>query len=210
MQREVDWIIEALARDRTKTKSGLAKALNIDKSGVSRMLRGERRLKFDEAQRAADYLGIGAAAISGFAESAPPFASEPPPQKDDGLAPLYRIAIGKDGLWRLDRSAAIERKPRAPQFAGAELVFGFYVPDAAMAPRFRIGEIAWINPARSAAAGEDALIIPLDDSTGDIPVFLCSLEAITETSLVAVQHGAANPPAFPGKRWQALHVFGRG
>ena len=239
MQREVDWIIEALARDRTKTKSGLAKALNIDKSGVSRMLRGERRLKFDEAQRAADYLGIGAAAISGFAESAPPFASEPPPQKDDGLAPLYRIAIGKDGLWRLDRSAAIERKPRVrvrlsglfasgdgdpfddkhtgydaifenPQFAGAELVIGFYVPDAAMAPRFRIGEIAWINPARSAAAGEDALIIPLDDSTGDIPVFLCSLEAITETSLVAVQHGAANPPAFPRKRWQALHVFGRG
>jgi transcriptional regulator with XRE-family HTH domain len=209
MQREADWIIEALARDSTKTKTGLARALNVDKSAISRLLRGERRLKFEEAQRAAEYLGVGPGAPGGFAESAPDFASEPRPEKDEALAPLYPIAVGKDGLWRLDRRAAIERKPRAPQFAGAGLVFGFYVPDAAMAPRFRIGEIAWVNPARPAAAGEDALIVPVEDGATDIPVFLCALEAISETSLVAVQYGAANPPSFPRKRWRALHVFGR-
>jgi transcriptional regulator with XRE-family HTH domain len=208
MQREIDWIIEALARDRTKTKSGLAEALNIDKSGVSRMLRGERRLKFEEAQRAADYLGVSPG--GGFAESeAAAFESEPPARRDDGTAPLYKAAAGENGLWIIDRTAIIERRPRAPEFAGAELVFGFYAPDDAMAPRFYTGEVVWMNPARPAAAGEDAVLMEDADDPTALKLYLCFLKEKTATRFAGVQHGRGETLSVPARGWQAAHVYAR-
>lgn len=208
MQREVDWIIEALARDRTKTKSGLAKALHIDKSGVSRMLRGERRLKFEEAQRAADYLGVGPG--GGFAEPAAEYQSEPLPRRENATAPLYRAAAGENGLWIVDRSAVIERRPRDAQFAGAELVFGFYAPDDAMAPRFYTGEVVWTNPARPAAAGEDAALIAETGDPLQLKLYLCFLEEKTAARLSGFQYGAGERRSVPARGWRAAHVYGRG
>lgn len=208
MQREVDWIIEALARDRTKTKSGLAKALHIDKSGVSRMLRGERRLKFEEAQRAADYLGVSPG--GGFAEAAADYQSEPHPRRDDETAPLYRATPGEDGVWIVDRSAVIERRPRGPQFAGADLVFGFYAPDDAMAPRFYTGEVVWTNPARPAAPGEDAVLIAETGGAGEMKLYLCFLEEKTAATLSGFQYGSGERRSVPARGWRAAHVYGRG
>lgn len=208
MQREIDWIIEALARDRTKTKSGLAKALHIDKSGVSRMLRGERRLKFEEAQRAAEYLGVSPG--GGFAEPAAEYQTEPPARRDDGTAPLYRAAAGENGVWIIDRTAVIERRPRAPQFAGAELVFGFYAPDDAMAPRFYTGEVVWTNPARPAAPGEDAVLIAPTAGAGEMKLYLCLLEEKTAAKLSGLQYGSGERRSVPAQGWRAAHVYGRG
>ncbi len=208
MQREIDWIVEALARDRTKTKSGLARALNIDKSGVSRMLRGERRLKFEEAQRAADYLGVNPG--GGFAEDAADFQGEGPARRDDGTAPLYRATAGGNGLWVIDRSAVIERRPRAPEFAGAELVFGFYAPDDAMAPRFYTGEVVWTNPARPAAPGEDALLMEDPSDPATLNLYLCFLEKKTATQFSGVQYGNGEKVSAPARGWRAAHVYGRG
>jgi transcriptional regulator with XRE-family HTH domain len=208
MQREVDWIIEALARDRTKTKSGLAKALNIDKSGVSRMLRGERRLKFEEAQRAADYLGVSPG--GGFAEAAAAFQGEPAPRRDDGTAPLYRAAAGEDGLWTIVRSVVVERLQRAPQFAGAEFVFGFYAPNDAMAPRFYTGEIVWTNLARPAAAGEDAILIAEGGDPAELKLYLCFLEEKTAATFSGFQYGSGERLRVPAHGWRAAHVYGRG
>ncbi len=208
MQREVDWIIDALARDRTKTKSGLADALNIDKSGVSRMLRGDRRLKFEEAQRAADYLGVSPG--GGFAENTAEFEGEPPAAPDDGTAPLYRATAGEAGVWTIDRSSIIERRPRAPQFSGADLVFGFYAPDNAMAPRFYTGEVVWTNPARPAATGEDAILMLETSETASLKLYLCVLEEISATQLTGFQYGVGERRTVPAPPWRAAHVYGRG
>ena len=208
MQREVDWIIEALERNPAKTQTGLAEALGIDKSGVSRMLKGRRRLKFDEAQRAVEYLGVSPAVLerAGFEEPEEPFQSEP---RDDGTANLFASASGENGLWLLDMQRPIERRPQAPDFIGADMTFGFYAPDDAMAPRFHTGEVVWANPARPAAAGHDALLLGKDGPAGATPACLCVLEEKTATHFRISQYGVEGIREMPTEKWRAAHVYGR-
>jgi len=204
MQRETDWIAFALERNPAKTRAGLARALNIDKSGVTRLLQGERRLKFEEAQKAAAYLGVSPGG-GGLAEDATEFAGEP---DDMRLAPLCRIESADGGFWRLYRDEIIDRKARAPQFAGAPQVFGFYIPDDAMAPRFRLGETAWVNPARPAGLMDDALLFPRGD-TDPAAVFLCALDDVSDVAFTGLQFGTGYRREFPRTLWHAFHVYGR-
>lgn len=202
MQREVDWIVEALRRNPAKTKSGLARALGIDKSGVTRLLNGARRLKYSEAEKAAQYLGC---APGGFAEAAEPYVAEfSAPLRG---APLFSARSDTEGFWLLDRTTPIEVRPAAPQFAGAALVFGFYAPDGAMEPRFRTGEIVWVNPSRAAATGADALLAPRDFAEKS-RVFLAVLEASSTEGMEVRQHGAERR-FFARSQWQAFYVFDR-
>ncbi len=209
MQREVDWIIEALERDPAKTQTGLAAALGIDKSGVSRMLKGRRRLKYEEAQRAAEYLEVNPAVAerAGFAEPENPYLAEPRPEM---LAPLYASAAGeKNGVWLLDLQQPIERRPQAPDFAGAALVFGFYAPDESMGPRFHTGEIVWVNPGRPAAAGHDALLLAKDAPAARTAACLCVLETTTASAYRISQYGIGGVREFPAADWRAAYVYGR-
>jgi transcriptional regulator with XRE-family HTH domain len=52
----IEWLKSGL-QDPGKTQAGLAKALGIDPSGVSRLLSGERRLLASEITKAAGYFG---------------------------------------------------------------------------------------------------------------------------------------------------------
>ena len=208
MQREVDWIIEALERDPTKTQTGLAEALGIDKSGVSRMLKGRRRLKFDEAQRAVEYLGVSPGVLerAGFEEPDSPYQTEP---RTDGNASLFASTAAENGLWLLDMQRPIERRPQAPDFLGADMTFGFYAPDDAMAPRFRTGEVVWANPARPAAAGNDALLMAKDGPASETPAYLCVLQEKTATHFRISQYGVEGERELPAAQWRAAHVYGR-
>lgn len=208
MQREVDWIIDALERDPAKTQTGLAEAMGIDKSGVSRMLKGRRRLKFEEAQRAAEYLGVNPAAHEreGFAEPEEPFRAE---AQGEGLASLYASAAGGNGVWRIDFRRPIERRRQAPDFAGAELAFGFYAPDDIMAPRFRTGEVVWANPARPAVVGLDVLMLGKENAAGETPACLGVLEEKTSTVFRISQYGLDAVHDLSAAQWRAAYVYGR-
>ena len=172
------------------------------------MLRGDRRLKFEEAHRAADYLGVSPG--GGFAETATDYQGETHFHRDDGTAPLYRAISGDAGVWVIDRTAVIERRPRAPQFDGAELVFGFYAPDDAMAPRFYTGEVVWTNPARPAATGEDAILLAQKSEAASLELYLCVLEKKTAAELTFYQYGSGERRNVPAPPWRAAHVYGRG
>ena len=52
-----EWLKNGL-RQPGKSNVGLARALGIDGSGVSRLLKGDRKLKLEEVPKAAAYLGI--------------------------------------------------------------------------------------------------------------------------------------------------------
>lgn len=52
-----DWFVHKLD-ERDKSVRGLAKHLDIDPSAVSRMLSGERRMKMEEANSIAQFLGV--------------------------------------------------------------------------------------------------------------------------------------------------------
>ncbi len=208
MEREIAWIKTALNRDRKKTQTGLAAALNLDKSAVSRLLRGERRLKFSEATLAASYLGIHPP--GGFAEEHEAFIHASQfGQNETALAPLFEVTIAATGAWRLDRKSIIERRPRSPMMTAVPSAFGFYVPNNIMAPRFKLGEVAWVNPARPVAPGDDALLISTQSDDSPCDVVLCELSDIEDTQFVVFQHNGADNTRFARTNWNALHIFAR-
>ena len=61
MDENIQWIRERLkklkAQGSGKNQAGLARALNIDTGAVSRMLKGERKLRLDEVEKVKRYLG---------------------------------------------------------------------------------------------------------------------------------------------------------
>lgn len=58
----IDWLLAALddagQKARGKNKSGLADALGINPSAITRLLHGQRRIRPDEIQKAARYFGL--------------------------------------------------------------------------------------------------------------------------------------------------------
>jgi transcriptional regulator with XRE-family HTH domain len=57
MGNNLDWIFKALEKE-GKSSSGLARALGVNPSQVTRMKKGERRLQINEIGKAAAYLGV--------------------------------------------------------------------------------------------------------------------------------------------------------
>ena len=57
-QRLVAWIKDGLSRP-GKSQNGLAEALDIDPSSVSRLLKGARQIKTREIELISSYLGYG-------------------------------------------------------------------------------------------------------------------------------------------------------
>ena len=181
MPTEIDWIKRALAADRSKTQTGIAAAIGVDKSAVSRLLKGERRLAFAEAVKISEYLGAplpSSFGVPGLAESAG--AEETAP-----VYPVTRDAV--HGLVLNRAGAPIDRKPKAPNFRFSRDVFGLFAPDASHAPRFKTGEIAWADPARPIQAGDDALFLRALPSGGE-EMLIGELVQASASSIDYFQH----------------------
>lgn len=201
----VAWIEDGLAKRPDKTKSGIAAAIGVDKSQVSRLLKGGRRLRADEVGKIAAYLEIPPP--SGFAEDDAPFEGR---GREAPLVPIYRVVANSSGGWSIERhEEPIDLKPRAPHFANAARVFGFYAPDDAMAPRFKPGEIAWVDPARPAKPGDDVALIGQVRSRGPEPIILAELRAATADEIAIVQHKDGAPRSLDARRWTAFLVLPR-
>ncbi|MBB5519064.1 LexA family transcriptional regulator [Amphiplicatus metriothermophilus] len=218
MSSDIEWIRAALRRDPTKTRAGIAAVLGVDKSAVTRLLSGERQLKFHEAEKIAAYLGVappfnppGALADRGRDFAAEGAGSEADRVASaDEAAPIYAATALSEGRWSLARhEAPVDWRPRAPHFANAARVFGFYAPDDAMAPRFMAGEIVWVDPARPARPGDDVLFIEKRRGAGPETVILAALLAAGPIRLEGRQHRAGAAVRLDARRWSALHVLPR-
>ncbi len=199
---DIQWILDALARDKTKTRKGVGEAIGIDKSGVTRLLNGERALKMRESIKIAAYLCVPVPL--GFAEDETPF--EHPPTR---LAPVWRASPGDDApYWRLYRGEPpIDRKPKAPHFASAALVFGVYAQDDAMAPRFKAGELLFVDPARPIAPGDDVLFISKRAAGNIERATVGELAKLGPSHFIFVQHGRPGEQRLPAKTWTANLVL---
>ncbi|GAB4520073.1 MAG: hypothetical protein Kow00133_06250 [Amphiplicatus sp.] len=217
MSSDIEWIKAALRRDPTKTRAGIAEALGVDKSAVTRLLAGERQLKFHEAEKIAAYLGVTPAfnPSSALADRGRDFAAEGAGSEVDRsaggeAAPIYAATTLSEGRWSLSRhEAPVDWRPRAPHFASAARVFGFYAPDDAMAPRFLAGEIVWVDPARPARPGDDVLFIEKRRGVGPETVILAALIAAGPARLEGRQHREGAAVRLDARRWSALHVLPR-
>ncbi len=202
MSSPTDWILEALERDPSKTRAGMARALNLDKSAITRLLSGQRQLKFHEAEKIAAYLGRqppGVAAAGGLREEEAQFLGPG--------APIFEAETLGNGVWMLRRDRApIDRRPPAPQFENAAKLFGLYAPDAVMAPRFRAGEIVWADPARPPEVGGDAILFERGENPTGERIVVCFLKAASADEWTVQQHAVSGEKRFSCEAWRGAFV----
>jgi phage repressor protein C with HTH and peptisase S24 domain len=174
---DIDWIRKGLAKP-GKTQAGLAGALGIHPSGVTRLLAGERQLKAAEIARAAAYLELDTApALPQPLRDAVPAAQSGP------AAPLTPVPIpytqelrsrdlpvlgnamgGPDGYFEM-QGMIIEHVWRPPSLATVRNAFALYVIGSSMAPRYEEGELIFCHPGRRPRTG-DYVVVELGPEPG--------------------------------------------
>jgi hypothetical protein len=93
-----------------------------------------------------------------------PRARTPPPERD---VPIYAAHMVQQGpLWRRN-TLAVDTAPRPAGIITARQVYALRCPDETMAPRWRAGDLIYIDPARPVRAGDHALIEMLDPTLPD-------------------------------------------
>lgn len=225
------WIRAEFAANPSKTQAGLAAALGLDRSQVTRLLKAAREIKARELPLIAAYFGTSVpteeelaiyargsvpasgrtrrnrrTAAGGFAEDAAAFAGPPGP----ALAPVFDICSDAPGEWLIMRHLEpVDRLPRAPHFENAARVFGFYAPDDSMAPRFRPGEIVWVDPARPAAPGEDAAAVQRGRADAPARIVLGELRSRTAREAVLHQYKERKDRRLPAAAWALMRVLPR-
>lgn len=166
--------IKRLLRETRHTQKELAAHLGIDPAAITRLLRGERRLRLDEAPKVAAFFGLEPAAA--FAAQAPAAAvgnvdlrpaagANADPDHGGRDLPVFGSAQGgSDGMTIDDEPIEWMRRPQALE--GVVDAFAFYVVGDSMDPRFRHGERLLVHPRRPPRPGEDVLLILRGDGEG--------------------------------------------
>lgn len=204
MKSEIEWIKQALKESPGKTQAGIAKALNLDRSSVSRLIKGERRLKYNEAQLIADYLQTDLPL--GLSEDPADFEHN---KELSASVDIADVRSQGGGYWAIDRNSIVGSRPRNDVLDGAPLAFGLFVPDNVMAPRFKIGELLWINPAIPAGPGDDALMVRESARAHTYEAFACEIEKISGNEAQTLQHGRSEKTAFDLQIWRAQKIMAR-
>ena len=162
---DTDWFQEALSKV-GMTQADLARHLGLAPSAVSRMLRGERQMKIQEAIETAGLLSVGQDEVIRRAQSAGTSKpSEParrgrPPRRDTAVpraAPQWVDLIPIHG----DASANSEPvgyTARPPTLAGVRDAYAVYMTGEALVPRYQPGWLLYVHPFRPPIRGRDVVV----------------------------------------------------
>lgn len=155
---ETEWLAKLLEQT-GRSKGGLAKALGIPNSGVTRLLQGERRFRVDELSTVAQYLGITRGQLNELmGESGGWLPIETPVYRPD--LPVHSTLAGDGGTFQM--TAARHRTDRPSELNSVEDAHGFYVCSPEMHPAFNVGDIAIVDPSRPAGTGDDVVFVHRD------------------------------------------------
>ncbi|MEK9900096.1 MAG: S24 family peptidase [Rhodospirillaceae bacterium] len=218
---ELDWIRDGLAQP-GKTQRGLAAALGVDPSAISRLLGGERQLRAAELPLVVAYLD--AAIPSGLApETAVAPRAPATSQATDAASrdlPVLGTALGgsadaPDGMFVMNGEIQ-DYVERPPSLRGVTSAYAVYVADTSMVPRYFPGETLHVHPGRAVVRGEDTFVVVQlrAASTGEPPRALVK-QYLRQTadSLYLRQFNPATELVFPMDRVESLHLIiwaGRG
>lgn len=220
---EIDWIRDGLAKP-GKTQRGLASALGLDPSAVSRLLTGGRQLRAAEIPVVAAYL-----------ESTVPIALSEPivtPQNDIAAAPAQRhgrspwvgardlpvmgtVVAGSHGMFLMNGEVH-DYIERPPSLQGVTSAYAVYVADTSMVPRYFPGETLHIHPGRAVASGDDTFVVVQirPEAEGEAPRALVKrFKRQTSEKLILEQFNPHQELAFPLSQIESVHLIiwaGRG
>lgn len=144
-----------------KSGKGLAEAMHINPSQVSRLLKGDRRIKAEEIPLIEQYLGISL--LGGTPSFRPEVAPATVPFPDRTSMPLdvpvLGTAEGGNGDDRFQMvGEVIDYVRRPPGIAKAKHVFALNVRGTSMEPRYEEGDLIFLNPTLPARPGDDIVI----------------------------------------------------
>jgi phage repressor protein C with HTH and peptisase S24 domain len=140
------WIKSRLKEQPEKSQVGLARALGVHPSAVTRILNDTRQIKASEIPKITSYFGAGDTSLQQAIEPARAFRSA------DSI-PVYGTAEGgADGVvdWN---GEVIELVPRPPFLADVKDAYALYVVGESMVPRYNPGELIYVHPKRPVSPG---------------------------------------------------------
>jgi phage repressor protein C with HTH and peptisase S24 domain len=202
----IKWIRDGLTRS-GKTQRGLAKAMGIDPSNVSRLLSGQRKLKLEEIDAVAAYFGTGPGAI----------APRPPGMAEERLfgwpdigvrerdVEVRGVALGGSEGTFLFNGEVVDYMPRAPGLIGAPNAFALYVIGDSMAPRYEPGDMIFLDPGRPVRAGDDVVVELAGEHGEPGRCYIKRLIRRTPTRLVLKQFNPGQELLFATKDVRAIH-----
>lgn len=150
-----DWIAEKLREHRIQQKD-LARAMGIAPSGVTRLLRGERRLRPREVASVLQFFARYIREVPTSYDPRPPAgvsARKTPPDGNPSVVPVY------SGLAeRLAGDAPAEWREPPASLRAAHQIFGIFVDTDGDAPLLLAGDVAYIHPGRPARNGVRVIV----------------------------------------------------
>jgi transcriptional regulator with XRE-family HTH domain len=205
MEQPIEWFRRMLA-ERRVTQAAIARATGIDETAISKMLNGRRKMDAGE-------LGLLQAFFderppAGFREDAPGFKTAPSP-----TAPIFRAVATAGGDWLIARaSPPINMKERPPGTAAIAELYGFHAPDRRAWPRFKTGEIVWVDPTHPAGEGDDVLILTKIPKRAELKAMLGEFVSATSSKIEFIDYSTRESRETPSTgvtRSFILPRFGR-
>lgn len=214
-----------------KTQRGLAAALGVDPSAISRLLAGTRQLRAAELPVVAAYLDTPTppdltpeSRLAINTRSATP--TRPARQAGTGIRdlPVLGTAVGGSaggtpevypGLLLMN-GEILDYIERPPSLRGVASAYAVYVSDTSMVPRYFPGESLHVHPGRAVVRGEDTFVVVQlrPDADGEPPRALVKQFARqTADTLFLKQFNPAIELEIPLDQVESLHLIiwaGRG
>lgn len=152
-EAEVSWINEGLTKP-GKSKAGLALAMGVHPSSVSRLISGERQLKAREVDAVRNYLNAPEPSLQDLQT-----ASHSVPVPTTEKMGVFRMGEPDEQGWSTWTGQVLQYTLRPSNLRDVVGAYGVFITRPDMAPRYSIGDIAHINPARPATPGCYTLVL---------------------------------------------------
>ena len=222
LSNEIAWIRDGLEQP-GKTQRGLAQALGLDPSAISRLLTGGRQLRAAEVPVVASYLesdvpdslspsASGAARRTAGAGRVPPFAAW---TGGRDLPVMGTVVAGSDGMFHMNGEVH-DYVERPPSLQGVANAYAVYVADTSMVPRYFPGETLHVHPGRAVTRGDDTFVVVQlrPEADGEAPRALVKrFRAQTAEKLTLDQFNPPREIEFALEEVESVHLIiwaGRG
>jgi phage repressor protein C with HTH and peptisase S24 domain len=176
--------------------SELASRIKMQPHTLRRYSRNESQPKPDLAMKLATVFGCDPAEVLGLTvrNNNIPLAK----------IPLYGSAEAGPGADITDMDRAIDHISRPPFLLSATNAYAIFVVGESMSPRFRSGEIVYVDPAVPVRTGGDA-IIQMADNKGNLTAIIKEFVAQDDDKLSLFQHNPNKKLKIPTSNVTSIH-----
>lgn len=171
--KDADWLNKLFEEQPEKTQRGLAAALGVDASAITRMKNRLRRIRVDEIPKIETYfavIGNSPAELSNVTLE-PNTGEQSQEFSIDNLTawkrdlPVYGSALCGDGASFEMNGQIIDRVPRPPRLSGVSGAYALFVAGDSMYPWRKSGDLVYVHPHLPVSQG-DYVVVQMKQQTG--------------------------------------------